>query len=191
MTQYQNRAFNKFIKNMHELFAKKLPDAEQWKGVKPLLSSLLADQDFQQESLSWTKKRGREYILHHDTKYDFFVGALVREPKHAAMAHDHGPTWTIYGVLDGDEITHIYRRLDNGENEGYAKLELKTRTEAPAGSVDVVPPFVIHAENGNSERSVAITVRTTKPGSYDQTMFDIETGKTGISRGLELIPLQV
>ena len=107
------------------------------------------------------------------------------------MAHDHGPTWTIYGVLDGDEITHIYERVDNGGNEGYAKLELKIKTETPAGSVDVVPPYVIHAEKGSSERSVAITVRTTKPGSYDQTMFNLETGKIGISRGLELIPLAV
>ena len=104
MTQYQNRAFNQFITNMHELFAKKLPEVQQWEGVKPLLSSLLEDQEFQRKSRDWVKKKGREYILHHDTKYDFFVGALVREPKHVAMAHDHGPTWTIYGVLDGEEI---------------------------------------------------------------------------------------
>ena len=54
-----------------------------------------------------------------------------------------------------------------------------------------MPPHIPHAENGNSPRSVAITERTTKAGSYDQIMFDLETGKTGISRGLELVPLKI
>ncbi len=108
-----------------------------------------------------------------------------------ATAHDHGPTWTIYGVLDGDEVTQIYERLDDGSQPGHAELRMKVRADAPMGTVDVVPPHIPHAENGNSPRSVAVTVHRTKPGSYDQIMFDLETGKTGISRGLELVPLKI
>ena len=191
MGQYTNPAFNEFIAEMHAHFAKGLPEVEQWEGVRPLLKKLISDAAFREASKSWERKKGREYILHHDSDYDFFVGGLVREPKHTATAHDHGPTWTIYGVLDGDEVTHVYERVDDGTRDGYAELELKVRSEAPAGTVDIVPPHIPHAENGNSPRSVAITVRTTKPGSYDQIMFNLETGKTGISRGLELVPLAV
>lgn len=191
MGQYTIPAFNEFIKEMHAHFAKGLPEVEQWEGVRPLLKKLISDDAFREASKSWERKKGREYILHHDPEYDFFVGGLVREPKHTATAHDHGPTWTIYGVLDGDEVTHVYERIDDGSKEGYAELELKVRSVAPAGTVDVVPPHIPHAENGNSPRSVAITVRTTKPGSYDQVMFNLETGKTGISRGLDLVPLPV
>ena len=191
MGRYSHKAFNKFIDDMHSHFAKRLPEIEQWEGVRPLLKTLISDQEILNTSKGWEKKKGREYILHHDPKFDFFVGVLVREPKHIATAHDHGPTWTVYGVLDGDEVTQIYERVDDGSQKGHAELKLKVKAEAPAGTVDIVPPHIPHAENGNSPRSVAITVRTTKPGSYDQIMFNLETGKTGVSRGLELVPLEI
>ena len=191
MGQYSNPAFNKFIEGMHAHYSLGLPEVEHWEGVKPLLKTLISDDELRKISRGWERKKGREYILHHDPEYDFFVGALVREPKHVATAHDHGPTWTIYGVLDGDEVTQIFERLDDGSQPGHAELRMKARADAPMGTVDVVPPHIPHAENGNSPRSVAITVRTTKPGSYDQIMFDLETGKTGISRGLELVSLEI
>ena len=191
MGQYSNLAFNNFIEGMHAHYSLGLLEVEHWEGVRSLLKNLISDDELRDVSRGWERKKGREYILHHDPEYDFFVGALVREPKHVATAHDHGPTWTIYGVLDGDEVTQIYERLDDGSQPGHAELRMKVRADAPMGSVDVVPPHIPHAENGNSPRSVAITVRTTKPGSYDQIMFDLETGKTGISRGLELVPLKI
>ena len=191
MGQYSNLAFNNFIEGMHAHYSLGLLEVEHWEGVRSLLKNLISDDELRDVSRGWERKKGREYILHHDPEYDFFVGALVREPKHVATAHDHGPTWTIYGVLDGDEVTQIYERLDDGSQPGHAELRMKVRADAPMGTVDVVPPHIPHAENGNSPRSVAITVRTTKPGSYDQIMFDLETGKTGISRGLELVPLKI
>ena len=191
MRSYSNLAFKTFIEDMHVHCARGLPEVEHWEGVRPLLKKLISDDEIRNVSRGWERKKGREYILHHDPEYDFFVGALVREPKHVATAHDHGPTWTVYGVLDGDEVTQIFERLDDGRQPGYAELRIKVRADAPMGTVDVVPPHIPHAENGKSPRSVAITVRTTKPGSYDQIMFDLETGKTGTSRGLELVPLKV
>ena len=191
MADYSNRAFAAFIDEMKAHFARDLPEQEHWEGVRALLRTLVADEALRETSRDWEAKKGREYILHHDPEFDFFVGALVRQPNHIAGVHDHGPTWTIYGVLDGQEITHVYNRLDDGSKPGYAEIELAGKHHAPTGHVDMVPPHVPHAEWGNSDRSVAITVRTTKPGSYDQVMFNLETGKTGTSRGLELVPLAV
>ena len=191
MTDYSVPAFASFIESMRAHFAKGLPEQEHWEGVRDFLKTLCADDAMREASRGWEAKKGREYILHHDPEFDFFVGALVRQPNHIAGVHDHGPTWTIYGVLDGQEITHVYDRLDDGSKPGYAEIKLSHKYDAPTGHVDMVPPHVPHAEWGNSDRSVAITVRTTKPGSYDQVMFDPETGKTGTSRGLELVPLAV
>lgn len=191
MADYSVPAFAAFIDAMRAHFAKGLPEAEHWEGVRELLKTLVADDAMRAASRGWQAKKGREYILHHDPDHDFFVGALVREPDHTAGVHDHGPTWTIYGVLDGQEITHVYDRLDDGSKPGYAEVKLAHKYDAPTGHVDVVPPHVPHAEWGNSDRSVAITVRTTKPGSYDQVMFDPDSGRTGTSRGLELVPLTV
>ena len=191
MAEYKSPAFNQFIEDLRIHYAKGLPETEHWEGVRDLLKNLISDQELFRASKSWEAKKGREYILHHDQTYDFFVGGLVREKNHVAGVHDHGPTWTVYGVLDGEEITHLYDRLDNGDKPGYGEVRLVKNYEAPMGHVDIVPPHIPHAENGNSPRSVAITVRTTKPGSYDQIRFNLETGQTGISRGLELVPLFV
>lgn len=191
MTDFTNPAFGKFIEDLRAHFSRNLPEQEHWEGVRDLLTPLVADDALREISHEWEAKKGREYILHHDPDYDFFVGALVRLPNHIAGVHDHGPTWTIYGVLDGQEITHVYDRLDDGSKPGYAEIKLLHKYDAPTGHVDMVPPHIPHAEWGNSDRSVAITVRTTKPGSYDQVMFDPDSGRTGTSRGLELVPLAV
>ena len=191
MTEYKNPAFNQFIGDLRHHYEKSLPETEHWGGVHDLLKILISDQELCNASKAWEAKKGREYVLHHDQTYDFFVGGLVREAKHVASVHDHGPTWTVYGVLDGKEITHLYKRLDDGKKPGYGEVKLLQEYEAPAGHVDIVPPHIPHAENGNSPRSVAITVRTTKPGGYDQIRFNLETGKTWTTRGLDLVPLAV
>lgn len=168
------------------------PEQEHWKGVRTLLTPLVADEVMRGVSRGWEARKGREYILHHDPDHDFLVGALVRLPNHVAGVHDHGPTWTIYGVLDGQEITHVYNRLDDGSKPGYAEIELAGKSDAPAGHVDMVPPHVPHAEWGNSDRSVAITVRSQRPGGYSQNRFDLEAGTTNDAHcGLELIPTAV
>ena len=191
MAEYSVPAFAEFIDAMRAHFAKGLPETEQWESVGGLLKTLCGDEEMRAASRGWEAKVGREYILHHDPDFDFFVGALVREPNHRAGVHDHGPTWTVYGVLDGDEITHLYERLDDQSDPSHAELKLVDKYDAPTGHVDIVRPHIPHAEWGNGDRSVAITVRTTKPGGYDQIRFDLETGKTSTSRGLELIPMPV
>ncbi len=100
MTDHNSPAFSVFIKNLRTHFAKDLPEQAHWEGVRDFLKVLCADQAFREISRGWEAKKGREYVLHHDPDFDFFVGALVRQPNHIAGVHDHGPTWTIYGVLD-------------------------------------------------------------------------------------------
>ena len=191
MTNYSIPAFNILINNMRTHFAKNLPEKIQWEGVRELVKTLCANETMRNASRSWIAKKGREYVLHIDEEYDFFVGALVREPHHRAGIHDHGPSWTIYGVLDGVEMPHIYKSIDDPNDPHKTKLEIKNKYNAPTGHGDIVPPHVIHCEWGMSERSVAITVRTANPNTYDQNRFDLKTGKTWTSRGLNLVPLIV
>lgn len=192
MSGYTVPAFARFIDNLRAHFGKGLPEDEHWQGVRDLLATLVADEKMREASRGWTAKNGREYVLHHDTDHGFFVGALVREPDHRAFIHDHAHTWTVYGVLDGAEITHVYARTDDGKIPGKATLELIDRHDAPTGHVDIVGPWVPHSEWGASERSVAITVRSDRPGGYRQNRFFPETGATDNDhRGLVLVPLAV
>ncbi len=192
MAEYTVPAFATFIDDLRAHFEKGLPETEHWEGVRGILKTLCADPAMQEASNAWPAKRGVELQLHHDPDHDFFVGALIREPNHRANVHDHAHTWTVYGVLVGDERTHVYRRLDDEGVPGKATLELMAQNEAPAGHVDIVPPWVPHSEWGMGERSVAITVRSQRPGGYAQNRFDMKTGTTNNNhRGLELIPTAV
>ncbi|MDE0172560.1 MAG: hypothetical protein OXI22_17555 [Defluviicoccus sp.] len=192
MAGYTVPAFARFIDDLRAHFAKHLPEEERWRGVKDLLRILVDDPEMRAASRGWTAKKGREYVLHHDPDRGFFVGALVREPGHRAFIHDHAHTWTVYGVLDGAEITHVYARTDDGTTPGKATLELIDRHDAPAGHVDLIGPWVPHSEWGASDRSVAITVRSDRPGGYSQNRFFPETGSTDDThRGLVLVPLAV
>ncbi|MCY4546762.1 MAG: hypothetical protein OXC28_00220 [Defluviicoccus sp.] len=192
MAGYTVPAFARFIDDLRTHFAKDLPEAARWRGVRDLLGVLVADPEMRAASRGWTAKKGREYVLHHDPEHGFFVGALVREPDHRAFIHDHAHSWTAYGVLDGAEITHVYQRTDDGGTPGKATLELVDRHDAPTGHVDLVGPWVPHSEWGASDRSVAITVRSDRPGGYSQNRFFPETGRTdNTHRGLELVPLAV
>ena len=114
MAGYSVPAFARFIDDLRDHFGKGLPEEDRWRGAKALLGELVADEEMRRVSRGWTAKKGREYVLHHDVDHGFFVGALVREPGHRAFIHDHAHSWTVYGVLDGAEITHVYRRTDDG-----------------------------------------------------------------------------
>ena len=126
-----------------------------------------------------------------DGSVDIVIGNRLTNSLGYWSTDDHGATWTIYGVLDGNEMTHLYDRIDDGSEPGRAELRLSAKYDAPTGHVDMVPPFAVHCEWGMGERSVASTVRTNNPNSHDQTRFDLETGRTWTSQGLNLVPLLV
>ncbi len=73
MGQYSNLAFNNFIEGMHARYSLGLLEVEHWEGVRPLLKNLISDDELRDVSRGWERKKGREYILHHDPEYDFFV----------------------------------------------------------------------------------------------------------------------
>lgn len=129
--------------------------------------------------------------MHHDEEHGFFVGGLVRIPNHEAYPHDHGHTWTCYGVLYGDEVTSRYKRLDDGSEQGKARIEKTADIPTPTGMVDIVGPWQIHAESGAGERSVAITLRSEIPGTYNQNLFDMESDTVQHGQGLVLIPFSI
>ena len=66
------------------------------------------------------------------------------------------------------------------------------RHQAPAGHVDAVGPRAARSEWGATARSVAIAMRSGRPGGYAQNRFCPETGTTdNRHRGPEPIPLAV
>ena len=184
-------SFTSFIDDVRALYRENLPEDEHWKEASRVMKNLVGDPTLREHSETWPVGQGRELILHHDREFGFFVGGLVRHPWHKARAHDHAHTWTVYGVVYGEELTTRYERLDDGSVPGKAELRKLGEFPAPAGAVDVVKPWEIHTESNEGDRSVAVTLRSEIPGNYNQNMFDPKAGTTHNNhRGLELIPFE-
>jgi hypothetical protein len=66
----------------------------------------------------------------------------------------------LYGLVDGQETLERFDRIDDGKTPGHAVVRMSHATKGQPGTVDIVPPFNIHAEQGGGGRSVAMIVRS-------------------------------
>ncbi|HKY08506.1 MAG TPA: hypothetical protein VJQ55_09700 [Candidatus Binatia bacterium] len=186
-------AFEKFIEDLRAVWAE-LPDMEaRMKKGQKLLEELVKDESLREASKSWPSTEGRKNLLfHEDPDYGFAVNGVVRVPGRKGAIHDHAHAWTAYGILDGTESLERFRRVDDGSQGGYAKLELESVTEGTPGKVDLVPPFDIHAEQGGPTRSVAIILRSERvAGKVLQGSYDRETNTVRRIDGPTNIPYEI
>ena len=97
----------------------------------------------------------------------------------------------LYGLLDGHEYLERYDRLDDRSKFGFATIKLSSVAGGP-GSVDIVPPFDIHAEQGGAERSVAVILCSERlVGRHLQNGYDLKTGAVTARLGPEQIPFDI
>lgn len=155
-------AFQNFIDELRAAFADAEGDqAEAMGRVRRLLEGFVMDDTVLAHSKAWPSTEGhKNLLLYEDPDYGFVINAVVRTEDKRRGIHDHAHAWTAYGLVDGVEQLDRYRRLDDGSKDGYAEIELESTTEGRRGTVDLVPPFAIHSENGGKDRSVAVIVRS-------------------------------
>ena len=171
---HRHPAFQKFIEDLRSAW-RELPDTEsRMRRGQELLKHLVGTASLRQASAAWPCTEGRKNLLfYEDPDYGFAINGVVRVPGRKGSIHDHAHAWTAYGLLDGTERLERFRRIDDGTREGHAELELTSVTEGTPGTVDLVGPFDIHAEQGGAGRSVAIILRSERvagkvlQGSYD------------------------
>jgi predicted metal-dependent enzyme (double-stranded beta helix superfamily) len=185
--------FEKFIQQLRVAWAE-LPDTEarMQRGQK-LLEDLVKDPTLRQASKSWPSTEGRKNLLfYEDPDYGFAINGVVRLPGRKGSIHDHAHSWTAYGLLDGIESLERYRRVDDGSREGYAELELESVAEGRPGTVDLVPPFDAHAEQGGPARSVAIILRSERvAGKVLQGSYNTENKTVRMIDGPVNIPYEI
>ena len=170
--------FETFIQDLRAVWSE-LPDVEpRMKRAAKLLEGLVNDPALREHSNAWPSTQGppaKNLLFYEDPDHGFAINGVVRTPGRVGGVHDHGESWTAYGLLDGTEKLEHYRRLDDGKKEGYAEVELDYVDEGTPGKVDLVPPFAIHAECGGPRRSVAVIIRSLPIGRRGYSLrFDRE-----------------
>jgi len=155
-------AFQNFIDELRAAFADAEGDkAEAMGRARRLLEAFVMDDTVLAHSKAWPSTEGhKNLLLYEDPDYGFVINAVVRTEDKRRGIHDHAQAWTAYGLVDGVEELDRYQRIDDGTKDGYAEIELVSTTQGRRGTVDLVPPFAIHSENGGKDRSVAVIVRS-------------------------------
>ena len=117
---------------------------------------------------------------------------MVRVPGRFGSVHDHADAWTAYGVCDGSEYLERYERLDDGSNPEHAELRKVSTTLGTPGTVDLVAPWAIHAEQGGDARSAAVIVRSQYlVGRVLQGNYNPETKVRREQSGPQQIPFEL
>jgi len=162
-------AVEKFVGDMRAICAE-TEGEDRWTRCRDLLTGLLADPEVQAHAKDWPAGpcdggRPENLLFYEDPDYGFVINGLIKDPGGFAVPHDHGPSWTVYGVLAGNERIVRFRQRDDGLEE--------TRVEqCGPGTVDVVPPDEIHAEVAGDERTVAVIVRSQRSGTFRQFRYE-------------------
>ena len=183
-----------FVDTIRGHFAEGKEGAELWQSVSEDLKTLLANPSLIQQSKSWPDtKQGdgppSNLLFYEDPKYGFVFNALVKGPNSVTNVHDHGPSWTLYGVLDGGEHIQRFSRVDDNPAEtGPAELKLNGEFDVTPGYIDVVPPWEIHQETNGDHRTIGFIVRSQKSGTFKQFRYNPETGEMASYNGPTQIP---
>ena len=93
--------------------------------------------------------------------------------------HDH-QTWGMIGILENSLTETRYRRVDDRDVDGYAKLEKDRSATFKPGEITLLIPVEdeIHQMDNHTDRpTVEIHVYGTDLRGLERHSFDLETGK--------------
>ena len=185
-------AAERFVAEMRKACAAGLTGRARWERCRELLQDLLADPDLKRHAQAWPiggfdGKKVDNLLFYEDPDYGFVMNALIKKPGGRAMVHDHGPSWTIYGVLEGRERIVRYSAAEKSDGS-VALTETDSRFCDP-GDVDIVEPREIHSEFAGETKSIAFIVRSQRSGTFDQLSY--ETAKPSLMRGPNQVPFKL
>jgi predicted metal-dependent enzyme (double-stranded beta helix superfamily) len=186
-----------FVRDVRALYAAESNESVRWSRIRDAMEPLLADPGLKASIKTWPstvegKPTVGNLLFYEDPDYGFVLNATVRKPNIVTSVHDHGDVWTLYGLIEGHETMHRYERIDGGAREtGPATLKLVGTYPLGLGSIDVVPPGMIHQEHAGPAPSVALIVRAKRPGTFPQYYYDPSTGNVTPTSGPRQIPFDL
>lgn len=192
-------AVEKFIATVREMFEQGLSEEEIWPNACEPMKDMLRDPDVREHAKTWPTspaKLGLEgkhanLLFYEDPDYGFVINGLIKKPQAKTTVHDHGKSWTLYGVVEGGEDVLRFERTDGGEPGDLpekATVEETEKVNVGPGYIDFIRPWEVHAEYNSDGPTVAVIVRSQKSGTFVQNIFYQKDNSVEQYWGPEQIP---
>ena len=188
----RSRVLRGIVDPVRRLCEADMSEPERWSRISDVLEAALSDPDLQAAARTWPKSHDRtnnrytNLLFYEDPDFGFVVNGLVKDETGRTPVHDHGHAWVAYGLLEGAETVLRYQEpLAEGASCGLEPDEL---ISLAAGEVDLVPPWTFHAEQADTDRTVAVMVRSAGVGKFAHRRLNPDTGETYDHPGPHQIP---
>ena len=182
------QSVSSFVEEVRSLYAALEDPARVWPEAKAPMAALLEDPQLAANSKDWPVSGHENLLFYEDPDYGFVLNGLIKDPGRKTRIHDHAHVWVLYGVLTGSEEIVRFDRTDDRSIADRAEIKESARDLVAPGAMDVVEPYAIHAEEAGAQGSVAVIMRSHKPGGFNQGRYDPETGRYWESPGVTQIP---
>lgn len=190
------RVLDRIVDAVRGVYGDGSDEPTRWGHVGEVLRAALDEPELRAAAGGWptshdrANRRYTNLLFYEDPDFGFVVNGLVKDETGRTPVHDHGHAWVAYGLLEGTETILRYRipagsALDGGGNPA---LEPDGRFALAAGEVDLVPPWTFHAEQAETERTVAVMVRSARVGKFAHRRLDPDTGRVYNHPGPHQIP---
>jgi hypothetical protein len=115
-------------------------------AVRALVSKVLLDKDFVATHLRADQCRPRK-VLYEDPELGFCVCGHVYETPAIGAPHDHGSSWAIYGLAEGDTEMVDWRVVTKGDGDKPTLVAPDRSYVLKPGDAHFYDVGVVHSPN--------------------------------------------
>lgn len=143
----QSASVDKFIADSRSLIAKDGMSRETLSRVLDGLKQLALDKGL------WSAERYPDpepevqqarYLIDEQPDRTFALYLNVMRPGKKIPPHNH-TTWACIAAVSGDEVNHVYERVDDGSRAGHAELDVVREVVISPGTALALMPDDIHS----------------------------------------------
>jgi predicted metal-dependent enzyme (double-stranded beta helix superfamily) len=163
----ESQELRSFVATVREISAITVDDRTQTLAkLEPYFQELLAQQEWLPQKFAQANPESRmgggigQWLLYRAKDRSMSIFSLVIPPGSTTPVHDH-LAWGLIGLYKGNQEEIVYRRVDNGDAEGHAQLQItEVRLLQPGDIYRLLPPDGdIHAVKTTSQSaSVSIHI---------------------------------
>jgi 3-mercaptopropionate dioxygenase len=171
----------RFVEEVQAVLAAGHRPAEAVVALRPLLAELLAEDGWLPDEYGQPAEASKgmgggigQWLLFRAKDADLCLFSLVVPGWRSTPVHDH-LAWGLVGLYRGEQAETVFRRTDDGQEEGTARLELVERRMLERGGIyDLLPPDGdIHSVvTIGEESSVSIHLLANDAGCIWRHAFD-------------------